>query len=229
MNIKEDNSLENRLKSANKKIYILSDKKVDGAINIPVIKINYKKQKIDLSKYDALIFTSKNAIKAINSMDKSWKKIPSYVIAPQTAKIVKSLGGNLFFTGEKKHGNEFAKEIIDDLVGKKVLYICGTKVVSNLISILNENNVLCDYLPVYETVCKKYDKKIGLPNDSIIIFSSPSTIECFFKNINWSDTFQAISIGKTTAKYFPSYITPHISDTTSLESCVQKAHELDFI
>jgi len=220
-------SMISKVKNTQKKIYILSDKKVDGAINIPVIDICYLEKKIDLSQYDALIFTSKNAIKAIDSIDETWKKIPSYVIAPQTAKIVKSLGGRLEFTGKKKHGDEFAQEICDELKEKKVLYIGGKKVVSNLISILNNQGVKCDNLPIYETVCKKYDEKLTLPKGSIIIFSSPSTIECFLKNIHWSSTFQAVSIGKTTANYFPSYIKPHIAETTSLDSCVKKAQELD--
>lgn len=215
-----------KVKNTSKHIYVLSDKKVEGAINLPMIEIAYIEQDVDLSHYDALVFTSKNAIKAINSMDDTWKKIPSYVIAPQTAKIVKSFQGNLVFTGKQKHGNEFAHEIKDQLKGKKVLYIGGTKVVSKLREILNENEVLCDHLAIYETVCKKYDSKITLPKHSIIIFSSPSTIECFLKNIHWGSTFQAVSIGKTTANYFPSYITPFISETTSLESCVKKAQEL---
>jgi uroporphyrinogen-III synthase len=50
--------------------------------------------------------------------------------------------------------------------------------------------------------------------------------ECFLKLLSWDESFKAISIGKTTAKYFPSYITPIVSDETSLVSCVKKAQEL---
>jgi len=214
------------IKNSHKNIYILSDKKVKYAINIPVIEIKYIFQVIDLKQYDALIFTSKNGIEAINSMNKSWKKLPSYVIAPQTAKTVKSLGGRLAFTGKEKNGNDFAKEICDELAGQKVLYIGGKKIVSNLTDILNENGVFCDHIAAYETACKKFPEKITLPRYSIIIFSSPSTISGFFKNIYWDRTFKAVSIGETTARYFPDYITPYISETTSLESCVKKALEL---
>ena len=83
------------------KIYILSDKKVEGAINLPVIDIEYINQSIDMQNYDALIFTSKNAVKAMDSLGTQWKSLPSYVIAPQTAKILKSLGGNLFLQVNK--------------------------------------------------------------------------------------------------------------------------------
>ncbi|MGB5866550.1 MAG: uroporphyrinogen-III synthase [Arcobacteraceae bacterium] len=208
-------------------IYILSDKKVQHAINLPMIEISYISTKVDLSSYDALLFTSKNAIKALDSFDESWKSIASYVIAPQTAKVLESMGGNLHFVGEKSHGDDFAQEIAQQLHGKKVLYVCGKKVVSNLTTLLNENGVSCESLVVYETVCKKYEQKITLPKGSVVIFSSPSTIECFFKNItSWDESYSAISIGKTTAKYFPNYITPFIANSTSLDACVEKAFEI---
>jgi len=210
----------------NKKIYILSDKKIKDTINIPMIDIKFKKQNINLEGYDTLIFTSKNGVKALNSMDKSWKKIPSYVIAPQTAKVLQSLGGILKVVGKKHHGDQFAHEISSDLKGKKVLYISGAKVVSNLIAILQENNVQCDRLVLYETVCKEYKKKIKIAKNSIIIFSSPSTIECFLNNVKWDESYTAISIGDTTAKFFPEYIQPVIAKNTSLESCVEKGLEL---
>ena len=208
-------------------IYILSDKKVKWAKNLPVFEIQPIKQYIDVSNYDAIIFTSKNAIYAIDSIDKTWKKKPAYVIAPQTAKIVKHLGGNLKFVGKEKHGNEFALEIIEKFKHQKVLYVRGSKIVSDIVNILNTNDIVCDELIVYETVCKEFDKKTKLPKNSTIIFSSPSTIKCFFKNISWDESFKAISIGNTTAKYFPSNITPTIADTTSLESCVKKAIEIN--
>lgn len=208
-------------------IYILSHKKIKNAQSLPMFDIKYLNQDINLQSYDALIFTSQNAIKALDAMNKTWKNMPSYVIAPQTGKVVKYLGGILTYIAKKQTGNEFAHEIKDELYGKKVLYICGTKIVSKLVSILNKNDVNCDTLVIYETICKNYKKEIILPNKSIIIFSSPSTIDCFLKNVTWDDSFRAISIGKTTSKYFPEYIKPIISDNTSLEACVQKALELD--
>jgi uroporphyrinogen-III synthase len=208
-------------------IYILSDKKVKWAKNLPVFEIEPIEQDVDLSDYDALIFTSKNAIYSIDSIDKTWRKKPAYVIAPETAKIVKHLGGSLKFVGKEKHGDEFAIEIAKKFKHQKLLYVRASKVVSNIVNILNTNDIICDELIVYKTVCKQFDEKVKLPKNSTIIFSSPSTIECFFKNIYWDESFNAISIGKTTAQYFPENIIPEISDTTSLESCVKKAIELN--
>jgi len=221
------NTAVSNMRNSRMNIYILSDKKVKWAKNLPVFEIEPIKQDVDFSDYDALIFTSKNAIYALDAMDKTWKKKPAYVIAPETAKIVKHLGGNLKFVGKEKHGDQFALEIVKKFQHQKLLYVRASKVVSNILDILNTNDIECDELIVYQTICKQFDKKVKLPKNTTIIFSSPSTIECFFKNISWDESFKAISIGNTTAQYFPPNITPVISDTTSLESCVKKAIELN--
>ena len=62
---------------------------------------------------------------------------------------------------------------------------------------------------MYNTKCKQKINKIPEKN-SIIIFSSPSTIKCFLNNFKWDSSYKAISIGKTTAKYFPDFIKPII-------------------
>ena len=78
----------------------------------------------------------------MDSFNKDWKKIPSFVIAPKTASIIEKLGGNVVFTGVTSHGNEFAEELITLLKNKKVLYIKALKTVSNLVEILKSNDIL---------------------------------------------------------------------------------------
>jgi uroporphyrinogen-III synthase len=213
-------------KSYRKNIYTLSDKEVKHARNLPIIETKAIEKVIDLSPYDALIFTSKNGVKYCDSLTSEWKKIPAYAISTQTAKQIKDLKGKIAFVGKEKHGDEFAYELLEHLKGKRVAYIGAEKIVSNLMAILKEHNIACDYIAVYRTVCRDYEEKIKLPSGSIIIFSSPSTIECFLKNVEWDKSFTAISIGRTTAKYFPDTIEPLIADNTSLESCVYKALSL---
>ena len=214
------------LKNSQKNIFLLNDKKVKWAKNIPLFKIVYKKRTLNLKNYDALIFTSKNAINAIESMNKDWKKIPSYVISEQTAKLVKNLDGNLEYFSKTRHGDEFAYEICDKLKAKKVLYIRGKEIISDLIDILENNDVICDDEIVYENQFNKEVKKKRIPKNSKIIFTSPSTIKYFFKVFSWNDSYTAISIGKTTAKYFPKNIKPIISENTSFKACVDKALSL---
>ena len=93
------------LKGYRKNIYVLSDKQVNYAKNIPVIQTKVIEQDLDLSTYDALIFTSKNGVKYSDRLTSDWKKIPSYAISKQTAKQIKDLKGKVAFVGREQHGD----------------------------------------------------------------------------------------------------------------------------
>lgn len=208
------------------KIYLLNNQKFQDVENLEVFDIKHIKSNVNLQDYEALIFTSKNAIYSLNSFNQNWKKIPSYAIASKTADIIKQLGGNLVFTGITSHGNDFAEELITLLKDKKVLYIKALKTVSNLPEILRQNKILLDELVAYETSCKKVD--VELEKNSIFIFTSPSSVECFFKQYSWHDSYKAIVIGKTTAKFLPKNIKYEISSQTSVEECVNLAKQYLF-
>lgn len=208
------------------KIYLLNNQKFQDVENLEVFDIKHIKSNVNLQDYEALIFTSKNAIYSLDSFNQNWKKIPSYAIAPKTADIIKQLGGNLVFTGITSHGNDFAEELITLLKDKKVLYIKALKTVSNLPEILRQNKILLDELVVYETSCKKVD--VELEKNSIFIFTSPSSVECFFKQYSWHDSYKAIVIGKTTAKFLPKNIKYEISSQASVEECVNLAKQYLF-
>ncbi len=220
-------SIIENFKNNKKDIFILNNQKVKWAKNIPLFEIKFIPKKIDLEKYDALIFTSKNAIHAINSFNRHWIKIPSYVISLQSAKLIKSLNGNLEFIGKEKLADKFAFEIAEKLKGKKVLYLRGEKTVSKVIDILRSFKIDCQEISIYENNFVPLQKKVKLPKKAKIIFSSPSTIKYFLKNFEWDNSFYAIAIGHTTAKYFPNNIKPIISDDISLEACVKKAIEIE--
>jgi uroporphyrinogen-III synthase len=205
------------------KIYLLSNQKYPNVENLEVFQIEYIKSNIDLSIYDALIFTSKNAIYSLDSFNKNWKKIDSFAIAPKTANIIKEMGGKVVFTGITSHGDEFAQELITLLKNKKVLYIKALKTVSNLVKILKENDVLIDELVTYQTSCKKSNS--SLEDNSVFIFTSPSSVECFFNQYKWKDNYKAIVIGKTTAKYLPKEVDYTISSETSIDECINLARQ----
>lgn len=205
------------------KIYLLNSQKYEGIENLEIFQIEFLKKNIDLTKYDALIFTSKNAIYSLDSFNKDWKNVPSYAIAPKTASIIKSLGGKISFIGNSGHGNDFAYELIPLLKDKKALYIKALKTVSDLPKILKENDIFVDEVITYKTSCKESNKV--LEDNSIFIFTSPSTIECFFKQYSWKDSYTAIVIGKTTAKYLPKDVNYEISLETSVDECIKLAKQ----
>ncbi len=208
------------------KIYLLNNQKHSGVENLEVFQIEYIQSEIDLLKYDALIFTSKNAVYSLDSFNKNWKNIDSFVIAPKTANIIKQKGGKVAFTGITSHGDEFAQELITLLKNKKILYIKALKTVSNLVKILKENDILIDELITYKTSCKK--SNISLEDNSIFIFTSPSSVECFFNQYKWKNNYKAIVIGKTTAKYLPKELDYTVSSETSIDECINLAKQILF-
>ena len=103
-------------------IYVLSEKKFIGAKNIPVIKIKFLDFKIDLSSFDVLIFTSKNAVEAIDRVDKTWKNKKIYSIGSETTKTIREKNADVVYTAKKFYGDDFAIEIKNMLLNKKVLF-----------------------------------------------------------------------------------------------------------
>jgi uroporphyrinogen-III synthase len=203
-------------------IILLSNVKYEGVENLPVFDIEYLDVNIDLQEYDSLIFTSKNAIYALDKLSISWKNLDSYAIAKKTSDILKKYNSKVVFTGSFSHGDEFAYELIPLLKNKKVLYVKGEKSVSSLFNILLTNGINITELTVYKTICSKYNLKTPAIN-SIIIFTSPSCIKCFFDKIAWHESFKAIVIGKTTAKYMPKNIEYKVSPIQSIEACIELA------
>lgn len=203
------------------KIYLLSNQKYSNVENLEVFQIKYIKSEVNFLDYDALVFTSKNAVYSIDSFNKDWKKIPSYVIAAKTAEVIENLGGNIAFIGVTSHGNEFAQELLEILKNKKVLYVKALKTVSNLVGILKENNIQLDELVAYETSCKELN--VELEDESTFIFTSPSSVKCFFKQYTWKDSYKAIVIGRTTALFLPKHIDYKMSIETSIDECINIA------
>ncbi len=207
-------------------IYLLNQQKFDDAKNIATIKIEFKSPKIDLSGYDGLIFTSKNGVFGIDNIDKSWRDIPSYSIGSGTSKAIKELGGKVVYSAKNSYGDSFAKEIRSLLRGKKVLFLRAKSVTSKLNSILRDAGVLLDEIVIYETLCQD-SKDIKKPKrGSIIIFSSPSTIECFFKALSWDSSYRAIVIGEVTASHMPKEINYLLSPHQDITSCIKLAKSL---
>jgi uroporphyrinogen-III synthase len=68
-----------------------------------------------------------------------------------------------------------------------------------------------------------------LEKNSIIIFTSPSTIKCFFKSFDWDSSFKAVVIGNSTKKHLPQDIECYESDSLSINGCIDKAKEISLL
>ena len=207
--------------NSEKLIYILTDEKYEGVLNYPVIKINFLSPFISFDEIDYLIFTSKNGVRAIDKLTDKWKNIPSLAIGKATSKEIENLGGKIEYIAKSAYGDEFAKEIIQKYQNKTFLFLRAKKIISPINEIFKNSSNNLKEIIVYETVCHKPTKKLQKP--SIIIFSSPSTVECFAKINNFKDIIP-IAIGKKTKnallKYTNNILIP---DTPSIKSCVNLA------
>jgi len=208
------------------KIYLLNEDKYEDVTNLPVIGINFFQKEIDLQSYDALIFTSKNGVRAIDKIDKNWIQKDIYSIGQGTSREIKKYNANLVYTAKSSYGNSFALEIKEKLKNKKVLFLRAKVVTSKLNKILIEADIKLDEEIVYETTCRAYEEEKLIDKNSIIIFTSPTTVNCFLKNFKWDKSYKAISIGKVTASFVPSYVNNIISEKQTIENCIKIAKTL---
>lgn len=200
-------------------VYLLSSKPVEGCHHLPVITISYLPVGIDFSRFDALLFSSKNSVKAIEA-SQEWRKLPCYAVGKVTAEVLKEQGANLQYTSLAKSGNLFAQELIPRLSGKKVLYLRAGKIASRLPEILRESGINLEESIVYETVCRDESFKAP-PKDATLLFASPSTVRCFLERFPWNPTWQAVAFGETTAGAFPDDISCKISSAQSLAEALK--------
>lgn len=190
-------------------------------------KIRFFNFNVNLSKFDAIIVTSKNSINALKFNSIALIDILVFAIGKATALACKEFGFKQIYEAKNSHGSEFGAEILEKLYGKKVLFIKAKETVSNLDIYFSQNGIDI-------TVVDGYENLILYPNDikkpepnSTIIFTSPMNVRAFIQNFSWNDSYQAVAIGKATASILASYCTPIISNSQSLKSCIELAKSLD--
>jgi len=207
-------------------IYILTDEVQKEALNYPVIKINFLSPSISFENIDYLIFTSKNGVRAVDKLTDEWKKIPSFAIGKATAGEIEKLGGKIEYIAKSAYGDEFAKEIIQKYQNKNFLFLRAKKIISPISEIFkNSSNTLKETI-IYETLCNKPNENLIKP--SIVIFSSPSTVECFAE-INDFKNIKTVAIGKKTKKILEKYTKDIlIPDTPSVKKCIELAKKVKF-
>lgn len=190
-------------------------------------KIRFFNFNVNLSKFDAIIVTSKNSINALKFNSIALIDILVFAIGKATALACKEFGFTQIYEAKNSHGSEFGAEILEKLYSKKVLFIKAKETISNLDIYFSQNGIDI-------TVVDGYENLILYPNDikkpepnSTIIFTSPMNVRAFIQNFSWNDSYQAVAIGKATASTLASYCTPIISNSQSLKSCIELAKSLD--
>jgi uroporphyrinogen-III synthase len=207
------------------KIYLTSPKSFKETQFLPMIEFITLAKKIDFNEIDTLLFTSKQAVAVTDSIDKRWKQFDSIAIGPATKKEILQRKGRVIFQPKEYYGKSLAKDILKIFQNRKILYLRPKKIIFDTKNFLTSQGVFLKEQIIYETKCKTYSKTSKPPRDSIIVFTSPSTIECFLKNFGWDETYKAVVIGKSTQKHLPKEANFKVANTPSISACIQKAKE----
>lgn len=210
-----------------RRIYLVSNTKTvdESVVNLSVSKIEFLKFEINLSEFDALVATSKNAFKALKFNGISPINLPVFAIANSCATSAREFGFSEIYTGQNAHGDDFAREILPLLKGKKVLYLKGKDSASNFLEILQVGGVNIKAIIAYENVLNPCKMELKPPKNSILIFASPINVRNFLINFSWDESYQTISIGKITAKEL-KFTTPIVSQNQDINACIALAKTL---
>lgn len=210
-----------------RKIYLISNTKTtnESVINLSVSKIEFLKFELNLSDYDVLVATSKNAFNALKFNGISPINLPVFAIANSCASAAREFGFSEIYTGKNAHGDDFAREILPLLKGKKVIYLKGKDSASNFLEILQKGGVNIKAIVAYENILNPCKMELKPPKNSILIFASPLNVKNFLNNFGWDESYQAISIGKVTAKEL-KFTEPIVSQSQDINACITLAKTL---
>ena len=207
-------------------IYLLSPSFKEGTVHLPMIHFSLLPSTIDFSRCDTLMFTSKQAVKSAEALNPEWKKYPCLAIGAATAKEIESLGGKVVYHPKSFYGETLSQDIIMQFQNKKILYLRPKEVSFDSKNFLAKAGLTLHEQITYETSCISYEKKEKPVKDSIIIFTSPSTIHCFLKNFEWDESYTAVVIGEATKVHLPTHARYEVADRPLIEDCITKASKI---
>ncbi len=192
-------------------------------IHIPVLSIHFLTPTIDFDLYSGIIITSKQAAQALKSYSPNWSQLKVVCVGESTAGALKELGARHIEIAQG-YGTSIL-EMLSPYKGKW-LYLRPKMIASSWPTGARALGVAVDEVVIYETTCNETMKEIEIAQNGVLIFTSPSSIECFCKLTDILPTHDVIVIGKTTQKALPSGIKSILSANTSIDSCVRKAREV---
>ena len=209
-----------------KSIYLLSPTPRDESISMPMIKFSINANSLNLSYCDTLMFTSKQAVVTANAIDENWKKYPCIAIGSATKKQIESLGAKVIYHPKEFYGKNLSADIAEFFKDRKILYLRPKEISFDSKGFLKKEGIELQEQIIYETSCIEYKDEKKPKKDSIIIFTSPSTIHCFLKNFNWDESYIAIVIGNSTKVHLPKNANFFVADEPTIDACLKKSKDI---
>lgn len=209
-------------------IYLVSKTshhETQGVVHIPILCIHYLTPLINFSNYDGIIVTSKQGALALGHYSPDWEKLQVVCVGEATAKEMEKLGAPHIVTA-----SGYGESILNTLAGhnehKKWLYCRPKMIASSWPKNAREAGMNIDEVIIYETSCNRELDKIEIADNSVLIFTSPSSVECFASQYNILPTQSIVVIGKTTQKALPPGIKSILSEMITIESCIEIGQKL---
>jgi len=225
------------------KIQILCTKKISNSLiqlaeeyNISFDELNFikteesvseevRKRIIELSTRNiSAIFTSSNAVNAVEKIVYSCLQWKIYCIEPGTKKKIENAFEKALVAGTAKDATGLSEIIIKDKPVNQVVFFCGNQRRDILPDKLNANGIRVEELIVYKTIANPH---LVSKNYDGILFFSPSAVKSFFSKNEIQPETILFAIGKTTAEEVKNYsnnttIISVIPDTKTLIADVIK-------
>ncbi|MCD4667729.1 MAG: uroporphyrinogen-III synthase [Sulfurimonas sp.] len=207
-----------------KQIYLFSISSHPHAKSINSLDIKFLKPEINFSNYDYFIITSKQTSEVLKQYVNPDLK-PALCVSVASAKSYEDMGGEVLDIGGG-YGDNLVSKIKEYTKSKKWLYLRAKVVASDFVSICQKDGYDIDEIIVYESGCSKEIWHVEVEDEAILIFTSPSSVNCFLQNHTISPHAKVIVIGKTTAKALPKNVKYILSSKTSIDSCIDIAKTL---
>jgi uroporphyrinogen-III synthase len=199
-------------------VYLFSTSKHPKVTNVNSLSITFFKPKFLKDKYDYFIITSKQISEIFKSYNIS-ASLPALCVSGKTAEAYANIGGEILHIGGG-YGDNLEQIIKEYPKEKRWLYLRAKVVASDFVQRCRDDGYSIDEEIVYESFCSKEILDVEIENRATLIFTSPSSIECFLKKNSFKVDHKVIVIGKTTAKKLPLGVNYVTSKLNSIESCV---------
>ncbi len=204
-----------------REIYLFSLSSHPEAHSVSSLDITYYRPSIDFSLYDAFILTSKQAVKALEHYHdkKTFLVKPALCVSKATAAAWEAFGGSVLDVG-RGYGDSLEERIESYPQTMRWLYLRAKTIASDFAGKLRAKGFSIDEKIVYKSECSEAIKKTHPPENAILIFTSPSSVDCFLQTHTVLPTHTCIVIGKTTAKALPKNVTPLLASEPTIENCL---------
>lgn len=209
-------------------IYLIGKGRFSGVKNIVVSAIKFMPFCVDLKGFDALIITSKNALRALGQSKSELNyAVALYAVGFETAKCAKQMGFTHIKIPPKAYGKDLTKAFKEELRDKKCLYLRAKTIASNLDDELINAGANLSQIIAYENTYCPPKKLAKIEKPAVFIFTSPLSVTNFLKSYELSVDDKCVAIGETTAKALPPNQSVFIPAKQSIKACVELARTLD--